>query len=99
MSATMSKQIIVIIRTKGAMIFCLSMLLHFTTTASNSVSLVATLDTNQILIGDQVHLSLEVLRDKKISIAWPLLTKTVKADSGRELEILSSKLDTATQKS
>lgn len=66
---------------------------------ASNVAVITKLDTNQILIGDQARLSLEVIRDKATAIAWPDISTTIKIDSARELEILATQLDTFDQPS
>lgn len=66
---------------------------------ASNVAVITKLDTNQILIGDQVRLSLEVIRDEATAIAWPDISTTIKIDSTRELEILATQLDTFDQPS
>ncbi len=71
--------------------------LGFSTQGSN-ISLTTRLDTNKILIGDQVRLSLEVIRDNQTQIQWPDLGSVIKIDSAHEIEILSFTTDTINQK-
>ena len=75
-------------------------LILFTALSSyaSNISLTTRLDTNEILIGDQVKFSLEVVRDQQTQIVWPELAGTIKIDSAREIEILSIKTDTLAQK-
>ncbi len=73
-------------------------LISLSTNASN-ISLTTRLDTNQILIGDQVKFSLEVIRDNQTQIQWPDLGGTIKIDSARQIEVLSFKTDTLNQAS
>lgn len=76
---------------------CLPLLTAFTAGASSAISITTRLDTNQILIGDQVRLSLEVMRDKQTQIQWPDLGAAIQIDSVREIEILSFKTDSISQ--
>ncbi len=77
---------------------CQLLLITLSTTASN-ISIVTKLDTNQILIGDQVKLSLEIVRDKQTAITFPELGNAIKLDSVRTIEILALQKDTAAQSS
>lgn len=77
---------------------CGLIIVSLSTFASN-ISLITKLDTNQILIGDQVKLSLEVVHDRTTEVAFPELSKTLKVDSVRSLEVLSAHRDTAAQSS
>lgn len=81
----------------GSMMLAASLILLFdiNASASDNISIITKLDTNQMLIGDQVQLTLEVIRDKQTIIQWPELGNAIQIDSARAIEILSSKLDTA----
>src|SRR5688572_7744125 len=75
------------------LIICCLLLSAFSSFASN-IGIITKLDTNQILIGDQVKFSLEVLRGKQTEIVWPDFGKSIQIDSTHEIEILSFKTDT-----
>lgn len=77
---------------------CILLLLTLSTSASN-ISVITKLDTNQILIGDQVKLSLEVVRDKTTTLAFPEVGNSISVDSVRTIEVLASQIDTGVQSS
>lgn len=91
-----SKQLTVAV---GRALFVSVAVLCCTFSYASNVAVITKLDTNQILIGDQARLSLEVIRDKATTIAWPDLSNTIRIDSTREIEILATQLDTTDQPS
>jgi len=82
----------------GVRLFVAYLFFSLSTTASN-ISIITKLDTNQILIGDQVKLSLEIVRDKTTALTFPDLGNVIKLDSVRSIEILAVQRDTAAQSS
>lgn len=57
---------------------------------------VASLDTNEVLIGDWIELTLEVSLSKNESVLWPIIDESIEVDSARYLELLDiSEVDTA----
>lgn len=82
----------------GKIAACCILLLPAAVAFSSNISITARLDTNQILIGDQVKFSLEVIRDKQTEFLWPVLGQTIQIDSTREIEVLSFKTDTTSKK-
>lgn len=57
---------------------------------SQNVNATAEIDTNDVLIGDQINLILQIQSNRKVSVTWPLLL-----DSIGHLEIVNiSKIDT-----
>jgi hypothetical protein len=64
-----------------------------------NISVQTSIDTNQILIGDQVRWNIEVVHDPQIQVQFPEVGNSIKIDSAREIEILSSIHDTIEQQS
>lgn len=73
--------------------------LFSTSSFASNISVITKLDTNQMLIGDQVKLSLEVVRDKSTMLAFPEVGNSIQVDSSRTIEVLTSQIDTAVQSS
>ncbi|HXH19682.1 MAG TPA: hypothetical protein VNJ07_11435 [Chitinophagales bacterium] len=74
-----------------------SLIMAAFTMQASDIGIITKLDTSEILIGDQVKFSLEVIRDKQTQIVWPHLGSSIKIDSVREIEILSFRTDTVQQ--
>lgn len=69
-------------------IICFSGLLN-----AQEIKVKATIDTNNVLIGDQIKLKLEFLSNKKVNLAWPSIP-----DSVGSIEFISkSKIDTISE--
>lgn len=81
----------------GRMVSVYCFLLLSPAAFSTNISITTKLDTNQILIGDQVRFSLEVVRNQQTEFQWPDLGQTIQIDSTREIEVLSFKTDTVSQ--
>lgn len=68
-----------------------SVMFIFSTSSAQNITLNAKLDTNQILIGDQINLVLDILCPKNTNISFPNITDTL----SEKVEIVSqSKIDT-----
>ncbi len=55
-------------------------------TRAQNIKITARLDTNQILIGDQINLNLEITKPKNLDIKFPVLKDTII----KEIEVLGS---------
>ncbi len=64
---------------------------------ASNISIITRLDTNEILIGDWVKYSVEIVRDNETQIVFPDLGNALKVDSVREIEILAFTFDTLLQ--
>ena len=63
--------------------------------AAGDNKVVATLDTNEILIGDWIQLTLEVSHSKNQIVIWPIIEDKIELDSAIYLEIINtSDIDT-----
>jgi len=78
-------------------VIAFSLLMPASSMRASNISLITRLDTNEIIIGDHVKFSLEVIRDKQTQIQWPDLGNTIMIDSVREIEVLSFKTDSLNQ--
>ena len=66
---------------------------------AQNINVQTSIDTNIILIGDQVRWNIEVVHDPQTQVQFPEVGNSIKIDSAREIEILSTVHDTVKQQS